>query len=111
MDSHESPTVVFHPDLAGRAEFGTDAMRKLHLVTTERLMLGLNGFEPGQTQRVHDHAGVDKFYLVLRGKARIVVGDESYEAESGDLVLAPAGVPHGVEHVHQRTVMLVGMAR
>jgi quercetin dioxygenase-like cupin family protein len=103
--------VNFHPDLAGRAEFGADAMRKLQVVATERLLLGLNCFEPGQTQRMHEHAGADKFYLVLSGKARIVVGEEPYETQAGDLVVAPAGAPHGVAHVYQRTVMLIGMSR
>lgn len=86
-------------------------MQKLDVVNTERLLIGLNCFEPGQTQQVHAHAGADKFYLVLSGKASVVVGEETRELGPGDLALAPAGVAHGVARAHERTVMLVGMTR
>jgi quercetin dioxygenase-like cupin family protein len=110
VESHESPTVNFHPDVAARAVFGA-AMTKSDLVATDRLLLGINSFEPGQSQRVHEHASADKFYLVLSGKARIVVGDDTYDAKQGDLVFAPAGMAHGVATAHERTVLLVGMTR
>lgn len=110
MASQESPTVNFHPDVASRAEFGA-AMTKRDIVATERLLVGINAFEPGQSQRVHAHASADKFYLVLSGKASIVVGDATHEARAGDLVFAPAGVPHGVATAHDRTVLLIGMTR
>jgi quercetin dioxygenase-like cupin family protein len=59
---------------------------------------------------VHRHAGADKFYLVLSGKARITVGDVTQVAEAGTIVWAPADVPHGVEEALERTVMVIGMA-
>ena len=111
MASHESPTVSFHLDVASRAAFDAQAMRKLDVVATDRLLLGLNCFEPGQSQRVHAHEGADKFYLVLSGKASVVVGGETRELAAGDLAFAPAGVPHGVAAAHERTVMLVGITR
>jgi len=74
------------------------------------LLAGLNCFEPGQSQAVHAHAGADKFYLVLEGKARMQVGSEEAEAGPGTLVWAPAGVPHGVLQAVERCVMLVGMS-
>jgi len=86
-------------------------MQKLDCVTTGRLLLGLNCFEPGQAQKIHAHAGADKFYLVLSGKAKVTVGAETREVTAGDLVFAPAGVEHGVETALERTVMLIGMTR
>ena len=111
MDSHESPIATFLPDVAVRARFAADRMQKLDCVATDRLLLGLNCFEPGQEQRVHAHAGVDKFYLILSGRAKVVVGSEARDCGPGDLVFAPAGVEHGVETAYERTVMLVGMTR
>lgn len=73
------------------------------------LFAGLNCFEPGQAQRIHAHAGADKFYLVLSGKARMTVGEETVIAEAGALVWAPAGIPHGVEEALERTVMVIAM--
>lgn len=62
----------------------------------EHVMVGLNCLEPNQTQRAHAHEGADKFYIVLEGRGRFTVGDEEREAEAGEIVIAPAGVEHGV---------------
>ena len=111
MDNHQSPDASFLPNLQGRARFAALKMQKLDCVRTDRLLLGLNCFEPGQDQRVHAHAGADKFYLLLSGKAKVIVGEEARDVGAGDLVFAPAGVPHGVVTAYQRTVMLVGITR
>ena len=88
-----------------------DAVRatKVDLARGASLFAGLNCFEPGQGQHIHAHSGADKFYLVLSGKARMTVGDETLTAEAGTLVWAPAGVPHGVDEAIEQTVMLVSM--
>jgi mannose-6-phosphate isomerase-like protein (cupin superfamily) len=65
---------------------------------SERLLAGLNCLLPGQAQPVHDHAEQDKFYFVLAGHGLFTVGDERQDCGPGTLVLAPAGVPHGVEN-------------
>ena len=96
--------------LPARAAFSTGQMTKLDCFRSNRLLVGLNCFEPGQTQKVHSHAGADKFYFVVSGKARLTVGDGTVEAQDGDLILAPAGVPHGVEQALERTVLLVAIA-
>ena len=93
-----------------RATFSQDQATKSDLVRGNSVFVGLNCFEPGQTQRIHSHRGADKFYLVLSGKARMVVGDERFEATAGSLVWAPADVPHGVETAVERTVMVIAMA-
>jgi quercetin dioxygenase-like cupin family protein len=40
----------------------------------------------------------------------MTVGEETQLAEAGTLVCAPAGVPHGVAEVLERTVMVIAMA-
>ena len=102
------PRYFFAP--AAAAGFDASRFAKLDLACSRQLFLGLNCFEPGQSQAVHQHAGADKFYLILSGNARMLVGDEARDAAAGTLVWAPSGVPHGVERAHERTVMLVGMA-
>ena len=96
--------------LPARAAFDAARMIKIDCFRSERLLVGLNCFEPGQSQRVHTHTGADKFYFVVSGKASFVVGDRTFEAAAGDLVLAPEGVSHGVQHAIERTVLLVGIA-
>jgi quercetin dioxygenase-like cupin family protein len=104
----ESRELIQH--LFDRASFRADAMTKVDCFRSERLLVGLNCFEPGQTQTVHTHAGADKFYVVLRGKATFVVGTQDIPAGPGDLIPAPAGVPHGVARVDERTIVLIAMA-
>ena len=97
-------------DIGTASSFRADAATKVDLFGGGSLLVGLNCFEPGQAQRVHAHAGADKFYLVVSGRARMTVGDETREAAPGTVVWAPAGVPHGVAGALERTVLLVGIA-
>src|SRR5687768_8028227 len=77
----------------------------------EHVMIGLNCLEPNQVQPVHAHAGADKFYFVLSGSGRFTIGDEQQTAQTGTLVVAPAGVPHGVENSgDQRLSLLVAIS-
>ena len=96
--------------IASASTFRADAAAKADLFRGAQLFVGLNCFEPGQAQRVHTHGGADKFYLVVSGRARMTVGDDTKEAGPGTVVWAPADVPHGVAEALERTVMLVGIA-
>jgi quercetin dioxygenase-like cupin family protein len=92
------------------ASFDAERATKADLFRGDRLFVGLNCFEPGQAQRVHTHAGADKFYVIVSGRARMTVGTDTREVGSGAVVWAPADVPHGVAEALERTVMLVGIA-
>lgn len=94
----------------GAATFTKDQAAKADLFAGGQLFVGLNCFEPGQSQKVHVHAGSDKFYLVVSGKARMIVGDDTREVGAGTVVWAPADVPHGVVQALERTVMMVAIA-
>jgi quercetin dioxygenase-like cupin family protein len=90
--------------------FSSEKAAKVDVFLGRHLFVGLNCFEPGQSQKRHVHAESDKFYLVLSGKARMIVGDETGDVEAGTIVWAPADVPHGVLEALERTVMLVALA-
>ena len=84
---------------------------KTTLFQSPRLMLGLNCLEPGQVQKVHSHAGQDKFYYVIEGQGEFTVGEEKQVAGPGFTVWAPADIEHGVVNTgEQRLVLLVGIA-
>ena len=95
---------------ASRATFSPDRGTKADLFQGDHLFLGLNCFEPGQAQAIHAHQGADKFYLIVSGKARMSVGGREWVAGEGDLVWAPADLPHGLVGALERTVMLIGIA-
>src|SRR5262245_4837228 len=96
--------------LADLVSFHAEKGTKTDLFRGDRLFLGLNCFDPGQSQPTHVHGGADKFYYVVSGRARFRIADESFEAGAGAVVWAPADLPHGVEQALERTVMLVGVA-
>ena len=73
----------------------------------EHVMIGLNCLEPKQTQNTHAHQGADKFYFVLEGRGRFTVGEKEREAEAGTLVVAPAGVTHGVTNIGENRLSLL----
>jgi quercetin dioxygenase-like cupin family protein len=92
------------------AQFSEKKFFKADLFSSPNLFVGLNCFQRGQSQKVHVHSGSDKFYLVLSGKARMIVGDETREVGAGTVVWAPADLAHGVARALERTVMLVAIA-
>jgi quercetin dioxygenase-like cupin family protein len=97
-------------ELEAAARYSADRFTKADLFAGERLFVGLNCFEAGQTQPAHIHRGADKFYLIVSGRALMTVGDETREAGPGTVVWAPADVAHGVTRALERTVMLVSIA-
>jgi len=84
---------------------------KTTLFQSDALLIGVNCLEPGQIQRPHEHAGQDKFYYIVEGSGRFYLGEEQIIASAGQVVLAPAGLAHGVENDGaKRLSLLVGIA-
>ncbi len=97
--------------IADREQFSPEKMQKIGLVESDRFFLDLYCLEPGQAQRVHIHPDSDKVYYVLRGRARVRIGEEEGEVAAGQAVLAPAGAPHGVSNgARESLTLLVFMA-
>ena len=84
--------------LAERAAFQDGKMARHRLMATRRLHADLYCLRPGQSQTAHVHSEQDKLYIGIEGRARIRVGGEVDWLEPGILVLAPAGVEHGLEN-------------
>src|SRR5262245_5936361 len=93
------------------ARFDSAKMAKVGLWQSDRLLVGLNCFEPGQRHAPHVHAGSDKVYVVVEGRARCTLGDATSDLEPGMVAIAPSGVSHGIENAGtSRLVVLVFMA-
>ena len=73
-------------------------MGKSTIYESTRLLVGLNGFEPGQSHDLHAHAGMDKLYYVLDGEGVFLLADSEVPMRAGDLLVAPEGVAHGVRN-------------
>ena len=91
--------------------FNEQKMQKVNLFETPRMFCDLYCFEPGQEQKTHTHADADKIYYVLDGCGTFHIGGESQELREHTIVIAPAGVEHGVVNTsHERLTLLVYMA-
>ena len=100
-----------YKSVAEAAGFSREKMTKTNLFETERMFCDVYGFEPGQEQKSHTHTGADKIYSVLQGRGTFRLGAEEQELGEGMVVLAPAGVEHGVRNPGPgRLVLLVFMA-
>ncbi len=71
--------------------------------------LTLFAFDAGQELSEHT-APFDAFVQVLDGSVELTIGGQPVEAQAGETVLMPAGVPHAV-HARERFKMLLSMVR
>jgi quercetin dioxygenase-like cupin family protein len=101
------PLVVIKP--AAHAEWRSDKMGKATIYESPRLLVGLNGFEPGQSHALHAHTGMDKMYYVLEGEGVFLLEDRELPMQAGDLLVAPDGVPHGVRNSGQRRLLVLAV--
>ena len=93
------------------AVFDAAKMGKATLFRSERIMVGLNCFEPGQEHALHAHAGMDKVYHVVSGSGAFVLADREVPRAAGVLLVAPQGVPHGIRNTgRERLVVLAILA-
>jgi quercetin dioxygenase-like cupin family protein len=88
--------VVIRPQ--AHATWQADRMGKSTLFESPRLLVGLNAFEPGQAHALHAHAGMDKVYQVVDGEGLFLLEGRELPMRTGDLLVAPDGVPHGVRN-------------
>jgi mannose-6-phosphate isomerase-like protein (cupin superfamily) len=105
---------VSHPAVLrplDHAVFRPDKMGKATLFSSERLLVGLNSFEPGQEHALHAHAGMDKLYVVASGRGVFLLEGEELPMGPGDLLVAPEGVPHGIRNTgDERLVVIAALA-
>jgi quercetin dioxygenase-like cupin family protein len=89
------------------AEWRSDKMGKATLYESAQLLVGLNGFESGQSHALHAHVGMDKLYYVLDGEGVFQLEGRELPMRAGELLVAPDSVPHGVRNTGQRRLLLL----
>jgi quercetin dioxygenase-like cupin family protein len=103
-----------HPQIVRPGElaaFSPTKMGKSTIFESPRLLIGLNCFEPGQEHRLHEHADMDKLYSVVQGEGLFLLQDSELPMREGDLLVAPAGVAHGIRNSSgERLVVLAVLA-
>lgn len=100
------PSVI---DPASHAVYEANKMGKSTLFESDRLLVGLNAFEPGQEHRLHAHAGLDKVYSVVEGTGLFLLEGRELPMRAGDLLVAPEGVPHGVRNTGSSRLLVLAI--
>jgi len=91
----EHPTPI---DPRDYAIYSHHKMGKSTIFRSDRVMVGLNAFEPGQEHALHAHEGMDKVYQVIEGQGVFLLEDDEVPMEAGVLLVAPEGSPHGIRN-------------
>ena len=102
----EHPAVLKPAD---QAEWRPDKMGKSTIYESARLLVGLNAFEPGQSHALHAHNGMDKMYYVLHGQGVFLLEDRELPMKTGDLLVAPDGVRHGVRNTGEDRLLVLAV--
>jgi mannose-6-phosphate isomerase-like protein (cupin superfamily) len=102
----EHPSVI-RPE--AHAVWKPDAMGKATVFESPRLLVGLNACEPGQFHALHAHVGMDKVYHVLIGSGLFLLEDRELAMTAGDLLVAPAGVPHGIRNTGAERLLVLAI--
>jgi len=103
---------VTHPSVirpADHAVYSAEKMGKATIFASERLLVGLNAFEPGQSHALHAHAGMDRVYSVVEGEGLFLLDGRELPMRAGDLLVAAEGVPHGVRNTGQRRLLVLAI--
>ena len=101
-----------HPSVIRPAEhavYTAEKMGKATIFASERLLVGLNAFEPGQSHALHAHAGMDKVYSVVEGEGLFLLEGRELPMRTGDLLVAPEGIPHGVRNTGQGRLLVIAI--
>jgi mannose-6-phosphate isomerase-like protein (cupin superfamily) len=91
------------------ADYHPQKMGKSTIFRSDRLLVGLNAFEPGQEHELHAHAGMDKVYHVLRGRGLFLLTDREIPMEAGVMLIAPEGVPHGIRNTGAERLLVLAI--
>jgi mannose-6-phosphate isomerase-like protein (cupin superfamily) len=91
------------------AVYSPDKMGKSTMFSSERLLVGLNAFEPGQSHALHAHSGMDKVYSVVEGQGVFLLEGRELPMRAGDLLVAPEGVPHGIRNTSAQRLLVIAI--
>jgi quercetin dioxygenase-like cupin family protein len=102
----EHPSAI-HPER--HAVYRPDKMGKSTLFESERILVGLNAFEPGQEHALHAHPGMDKVYLVLDGSGAFLLEGRTIPMQAGVMLVAPQGIPHGIRNTGEDRLLVLAI--
>lgn len=76
------------------------------LQTGEHSQLVLMSIAPGKEIGEEVHEGIDQMIFIVDGEAEVVVGDDRFGVEDGDMVFVAAGKKHNVKNIDDEDLKL-----
>lgn len=86
------------PEAASQHQFNDNAVRHVKTLTNlaelKRIGLHVVRLEPGrESTEHHSHDNDEEFLVVLAGRGRASIGEETFEVATGDVMAFPCGSP------------------
>jgi quercetin dioxygenase-like cupin family protein len=91
-----SPAYTHIADLAARAEPPAQGILSRTIHDDEQLKAVVFGFDQGQELTEHT-ASKPAILQIIRGAAKLTLGDDTIEAQAGAWIHMPAGLRHAVK--------------
>jgi len=107
MSDRPRPLAPLRPEAF--AVWSEAKMGKATLFSSERLLVGLNAFLPGQEHALHAHEAMDKLYQVISGEGVLLLDGAERPLRPGELVIAPAGAPHGIRNTGRERLLVLAV--
>lgn len=97
-------------DYRNKVAFSDDQAHKIVLSEAEHARTTLWCLKPGQHIHPHVHAG-DHVWIILEGEGRCLSdGDADKPVASGTVLVAPAGLAHGIENTGSDGLVFVSVS-
>lgn len=104
----DAPIVTRREDALTFTTAPTDVMRFLALGDHSSPDVYVERLAPGDGPPLHRHSWVT-WEVVVEGRIRALVGDDTYELGAGDLLFTPPDVPHTFMAIGESEAQIVGI--
>ncbi|MEM0372457.1 MAG: cupin domain-containing protein [archaeon] len=68
----------------------------IHDLELEHLTASVTVLHPGKQTRGHSHENIEEIYFFLKGRGKMLVGEEETSVSEGEMVMIPCGAFHRV---------------
>ena len=100
-----------HFNIKDAESFRENFFTRKRLFETSDMHFNIYCIAPGQFNPLHRHPLSDEILYFIEGIGECIVGSETYEVGSGDLVFVPKDAPHSISNTHATANMVCILAQ
>ncbi|MFC1580194.1 cupin domain-containing protein [Thermodesulfobacteriota bacterium] len=98
-----------HEDPDAPAVLKKVMLRNQDLITGNVQMVNWSTLLPGKTFRRHFHDNMEEVFIIVKGRASIMVDDQEAELSEGDVIVIPSGSVHSMKNPGQDNVEFISL--